>query len=505
MIKKDIIVAWEWVSRTLPKEISDMKLKKTIAVLCIAAALSGNVAYASDLNSWAMADFESVASSGIMSYNVVKNKLSENITREEFCEMIMNLFKNLSDKQIYTPEVFPFEDSDNIQVAQAYALGIISGRNDEEFDPQGDVTREEMAKIIVNTLKTAEVNLLTLKSEADEFMKKYKDSEEVSPWAMTEVMTLIKYSVISGVSDDMLEPKAGATREQAIAMINRIYSQFAKDKVAYQVPEFSSLADGVTVDSSKNFAVEPIDGAKKYVMIIKDFDGNTVKTAESKTPDFKTDISMLENNTGYTVVAGAEYQSGVQVYSLPVDVIYKPAGNVITVVKSDQKTLNAKELRVFPGGAYFESAEEAGANMETITVDVWTIGTDGEKHAAKKTLSVNKYLAEDVVNIFKEIFESPERFPIKSVGGYYWRNTAFGSVSQHSYGTCIDINPDENYYCYSADGAAITGTHWTPYEDAYSIVPDGSVVAAFAKYGWIWGGSWDGKVKDYMHFTYLGK
>ena len=141
-----------------------MKMKGTIATLCIIAALFGNAAYASDLSDWAQADFESVASSGIMSYNVVKNRLSEDITREEFCEMIMNLFKNLSDKQVYTPEIFPFEDSDNIKVAQAYALGIISGRSDNEFDPQGKVTREEMAKIIVNTLKTAEVNLLTLKS-----------------------------------------------------------------------------------------------------------------------------------------------------------------------------------------------------------------------------------------------------------------------------------------------------------------------------------------------------
>ena len=109
------------------------------------------------------------------------------------------------------------------------------------------------------------------------------------------------------------------------------------------------------------------------------------------------------------------------------------------------------------------------------------------------------------MKIFDEIFNDPSRFPIKSVGGYCWRTTAFGSVSQHSYGTCIDINPDENYYCYSEDGTGIVGQGWMPYENVYSITPDGAVVAAFAKYGWIWGGSWNGSVKDYMHFSYLGK
>ena len=90
------------------------------------------------------------------------------------------------------------------------------------------------------------------------------------------------------------------------------------------------------------------------------------------------------------------------------------------------------------------------------------------------------------------------------MGGYYWRNTAFGRISQHSYGTCIDINYDENYYCY-ADGTAITGSGWYPEENPFSITPDGIVVKTFEKYGWVWGGSWDGTVRDYMHFSYLGK
>lgn len=479
-------------------------MRKWIAGLCI-ALLVQSTAYASDLSEWAETDYESAARAGLLSYNVTEKTLNRNITREEFCDLVINLFKNLSEKEVYTPEIFPFEDSDSIAVARAYALGIVSGRTEDSFDPEGTVTREEIAKILVNTLKSAEVNLITLRSEAEELLQPFEDRETISLWAMNELITALKYSIISGMSETQIAPQDGATREQAIAMVNRVYTQFTQEKTTYDAPEFLNIADGLTVDDNLSLEMNKIDGAKKYIAIIKDTDAKLVRTIESDTPKLKADLSIFNDNTKYTFTAGFRYDSGLEIYALPIDVVYKASPKIITIVNNDKATLYAKNMRVFPGGVLFATQEEAEANMVNVTVNVWELDKNGEKVAAKKTLTVNQFLAEDVKKIFQEIFEDSSKFPIKSVGGYCWRNTAFGNVSQHSYGTCIDINPDENYYCYAADGAPITGTHWKPYEDPYSIVPDGAVVASFAKYGWTWGGNWDGTLKDYMHFTYLGK
>lgn len=481
-------------------------MKKRIALICCCVGLLlSNNAYASDLSSWAEPEYEIASRAGLLSYNSVQNSLKDNITREEFCGLIVNLYHQISGKELYTPDIFPFEDSDSIPVAQAYALGIVSGRTENEFDPEGSVTREEMAKLIINTLKAAEVNLVTLRSEAEEYMSAFEDYEQVSPWAYSELATALKYSVISGAGENILAPKDGASREQAIAMISRTYSQFAPEKAVFTAPEFVSLAQDITADIAAEVELTPVDGAKKYILIIKDADGKTVDSFTSASPAVKVSYDKLNENMKYTLSAGVEYQSGIQVFSMPVDILYKHTSKVITAIKKDSATLIAKNLRVFPDGIIFASEEEALEHMTTVTVDVWSVKDNGEKYASKKSLVVNKYLAEDVVSIFKEIFEDPSQFPMKSVGGYCWRNTAFGSTSQHSYGTCIDINPDENYYCYSEDGEGIVGKGWMPYENIYSITPDGAVVAAFAKYGWIWGGSWDGAVKDYMHFSYLGK
>ncbi len=153
------------------------------------------------------------------------------------------------------------------------------------------------------------------------------------------------------------------------------------------------------------------------------------------------------------------------------------------------------------GVAVYTTKEQADANMVTIKIPVWHLDKNGAKVPAAANLTVNRAVANEVLEIFTVIYNSPEKFPIKSVGGYNWRSTATGGKSHHSYGTAIDINPTENYCIYNT-GRRI-GSHWKPYTDPYSMPADGDVVRIFKSYGWTWGGDWK-SLKDYMHFSYLG-
>ena len=151
---------------------------------------------------------------------------------------------------------------------------------------------------------------------------------------------------------------------------------------------------------------------------------------------------------------------------------------------------------------YFTSAEEAEPYMETVTVNVWRINSSGEKYATTASITVHKLLANDVRMIFEDIFNSDEQFPIKNVGG-----ARFTDSMRHAWGCAIDINYDENghgYYDDEGNFICSSGSGWWPGENAYSIPSDGSVVQAFAKYGWGWGGQGYSSGKyDYMHFSIL--
>ena len=155
----------------------------------------------------------------------------------------------------------------------------------------------------------------------------------------------------------------------------------------------------------------------------------------------------------------------------------------------------------------FSSKEEADASMTTVTVPVWKL-SNGVKTPSSMSLTVHAALAQDVTEIFTEIYNDPEQFPIHDVGGYAWRGDS--ATGEHNCGTAIDINANENYQI--RDGQILAGSCWEPGTNPYSIGPDSSVVRIFAEHGWSWGGdAWayssddSTGYHDYMHFSYLGE
>ena len=184
--------------------------------------------------------------------------------------------------------------------------------------------------------------------------------------------------------------------------------------------------------------------------------------------------------------------------------------------------------------SYFRSAAEAAPYLTTVTVPIWAIDKTGTKFSTSGNLQVNRVVADEVQLIFQQIYNDPERYPIYaySIGGARFRDAV-----RHSWGCAIDINPYYNCECNFRSGyqrvtcgygwwpagmegnwvgRAASSYHGTLSEPSpYSIAPGGSVVRAFAAYGWGWGGSgtndpnaapkgWSsGNNFDFMHFSVL--
>lgn len=82
-----------------------------------------------------------------------------------------------------------------------------------------------------------------------------------------------------------------------------------------------------------------------------------------------------------------------------------------------------------------------------------------------------------------------------------------GSLSHHSYGWAVDINPLQNPYVRS-DGSVLRRAV-RPYLDRAlrrrGMIHAGDVVVrSFARIGWTWGGNWR-TLKDYMHLSLTGR
>lgn len=155
----------------------------------------------------------------------------------------------------------------------------------------------------------------------------------------------------------------------------------------------------------------------------------------------------------------------------------------------------------------YPNRQTAEQYMTTITVPLWRIDKNGNKYASEGSFLINAAIAQDVVAIFTEIFNDPEQFPFRDLGGYGWRGDK--ATGEHNCGTAIDINWNENYQI--RNGRIQTGSLWQPGSNPYSISPNGSVVRIFREHGWSWGGdAWADNsddsygYHDYMHFSYMG-
>lgn len=81
-------------------------------------------------------------------------------------------------------------------------------------------------------------------------------------------------------------------------------------------------------------------------------------------------------------------------------------------------------------------------------------------------------------------------------------------LSEHAFGSAIDINPVQNPYVSRGGTSPAAGTNFDdPAErtEAPGVIRAGdAVVTAFTAHGWGWGGTWK-SAKDYQHFSRSGR
>lgn len=152
----------------------------------------------------------------------VLSDYQKTITREEFCELAVNLYEKLSGKTTEPVSPNPFKDTNNVAVLKAYKLGIVGGTGNGTFSPDKPLNREQMAKMFFSTLQLVYPNLGKDASEQN-----IADKDKISVWAKQAVNYMFKEKIIVG-SNNQFNPQQEASREQAIVLVNRVFEKFSK-------------------------------------------------------------------------------------------------------------------------------------------------------------------------------------------------------------------------------------------------------------------------------------
>ncbi len=149
------------------------------------------------------------------------------------------------------------------------------------------------------------------------------------------------------------------------------------------------------------------------------------------------------------------------------------------------------------------------------------VGFDGETHEGE--IICNKYIAEDLLVIFEELYEA--KYPIEKIklvdeydaddeksmadnnsSSFNFRFISYTKkISKHGYGLAMDINTLYNPYVKTVNGQlSIEPANAAAYVDRskdfpYKIDKNDLAYKLFKEHGFEWGGAWKNS-KDYQHF-----
>lgn len=451
--------------------------------------------------------------------NIGNQNFQRTITRQDLAHIAVGAYEYI----VNDPSKTGITDAEIAQIKSQYAdldngttttfkaikYGIMNNSgtkgNLKIFNPTAIANVEQSSVVLANILSKSglDISLTPLNS--------YSDAKNVSSWATDSMGRLNTLSAVYSLNNN-LYPKKNIAYEDFIKMT--IQTVDAIDDIKplpydtalllntlekpemygsslytdFYVSNFSS--DSTLSDSDEiayAYAVDTLlnNGEyERYIYYVDTYNANR---------EFNELKNSLDNNYGYNKEYNDEYGL-LEIDSAQKDSeLLKSTIRVSAIDKYGVVSDKFNEISEYTEPSY-ETEQEALADMKTITFNVWNL-KNGKKVTEKRSLTVHKGIADEVLSIFAEIYNGPEKFPIKDIGAFSFR------PGQHKLGLAIDINSNENYYISPTQQV---GSYWKPNEDPYSIKPDGDVVRAFDNHGWGWGGLGWGETYDYMHFSVNG-
>ncbi|WP_379140532.1 glycoside hydrolase family 3 N-terminal domain-containing protein [Paenibacillus sp. sgz500992] len=102
----------------------------------------------------------------------------------------------------------------------AKKLGIVQGKGGNVFEPEANITRQEMMALATRALGAAQIHL-EQGSAAD--LTRFDDITKIAPFAVEDIATLVKNGIVSG-NGTLVNPLGTATRAEASVMIYKMYN-----------------------------------------------------------------------------------------------------------------------------------------------------------------------------------------------------------------------------------------------------------------------------------------
>ncbi|WHH58242.1 S-layer homology domain-containing protein [Petroclostridium sp. X23] len=167
--------------------------------------------------SWAKKEIEALAVRGIINGTSEKTYSPDaKIIRADFTKLLVGVLNKTAKSEAGFNDI-ALSDYYYQAVNTAKALGLATGTGQNQFNPKGQITRQDMMVLMDRALS---ISGKTLTKKAD--LSTYADAEGVAAYAKDSVAELVAAGIIQG-SNGKLRPQDNLTRAEAARVLYLIY------------------------------------------------------------------------------------------------------------------------------------------------------------------------------------------------------------------------------------------------------------------------------------------
>ncbi|MBQ6529449.1 MAG: S-layer homology domain-containing protein, partial [Clostridia bacterium] len=131
---------------------------------------------------------------------------ARNITRAEFAAILMRAIGADTENAKCSFEDVPEDAWYYGAVAAAYEMGVVSGFSDTYFGASENITRQDMAAMLMRLTAKADITLVRKRNYAE-----FTDEDSISDYAKNSVHILYQCEIINGLGDGTFAPLDNTT------------------------------------------------------------------------------------------------------------------------------------------------------------------------------------------------------------------------------------------------------------------------------------------------------
>ena len=182
--------------------------------------------------SWAKTEVEAAINKQLVPKDM-QNLYAQNINRKDFCYLVTNLItiktgKNINEILVSNGKTLDysiFSDTNDSTILAANALGIVNGKGNNKFDPNGYITRQEAAVMLQRTANV--LGFIVPNGPSVDFA----DKSAFSSWAVNGIAFASAATdktngnkVMGGTGNNNFTPQGTYTRQQAFITMIRLFN-----------------------------------------------------------------------------------------------------------------------------------------------------------------------------------------------------------------------------------------------------------------------------------------